>query len=205
MEKNSVAEGIQRGGNTSPPSDDALRANVLKEKSKIAKGWCFTVFMKQENVLCQDLLPLYRSFQMEYNSELVAGLETCPSTGRKHVQAYVKFPKKQRGFARIKKYWPNAHIEVAKGDSNSNLDYCTKENNIIFCNLEKVIPLINGPEEFFNKFERDLNELLGDHFKVLVREFVLREMFVNKTTKVLHSSSAQNDFINSVSYYMGIF
>ena len=205
MEGNIVADGFHRGGNTSPPSDDALRAKVSNEKSKIAKGWCFTVHISEEKALCKGLLPLYQSFQMEYNCELVAGLETCPSTGRKHVQAYCKFPKKSRGFSRIKKYWPSAHIEVARGDANSNLAYCTKEENIIFVNFEKTIPLINGPEEFYKKFERDLNELLGDYFKILLREFVLREMFVNKSTKVLHSSSSQNDFVNSVSYYMGVF
>lgn len=205
MEKNSVAEGFQSGGNTSPPSDDALRAKVLKKNSNIGLEFCFTVFMKDQNVLCQDLLPQFQCFQIEYNCKVVAGLETCPSTGRKHAQCFVRFPKKSRGFGRIKKYWPDAHIEVARGGVNHNLTYCTKENNVIFCNLEKLVPLINGPEEFFNKFERDLNELLGDHFKVLLREFVLREMFVNKSTKVLHSSSSQNDFINSVSYYMGVF
>ena len=58
---------------------------------------------------------------------LLYGRETCPTTGREHLQGYVQFKKKQT-IAGAKKIFDNdsIHFEFAKGDYEENFKYCTK-------------------------------------------------------------------------------
>lgn len=49
-------------------------------------------------------------------------------TGTKHLQIYIEH-KYQIRFETLKKLWPTAHIEKARGSKNDNLTYCSKEGN----------------------------------------------------------------------------
>lgn len=59
----------------------------------------------------------------------VVGEETCPSTGRKHLQGFIHLKNPWR-FGRIKKELGNdIHIEPAFGTDEQNRQYCIKEGN----------------------------------------------------------------------------
>lgn len=57
---------------------------------------------------------------------MIVGDETCPDTGKKHLQGFVHFKKKLR-FGQLKKMLPSAHIEAANGSDKENETYCSKE------------------------------------------------------------------------------
>lgn len=55
----------------------------------------------------------------------IVGDEVAPTTGTQHVQGYVIFKTNQR-LPAVKKIWPTAHWEVAKGTTEQNVSYCSK-------------------------------------------------------------------------------
>lgn len=58
---------------------------------------------------------------------LLYGRETCPSTGRQHLQGYVQFHKKQTIVGAKRIFGDDTiHFEFAKGDYEENYKYCTK-------------------------------------------------------------------------------
>lgn len=71
---------------------------------------------------------------------LIVGLETCPSTGRKHHQGYVEFNSQRTKQSVIKKL-NKCHVEIAKGNSKENIKYCKKEGHIV---LETGEPTAQG-------------------------------------------------------------
>lgn len=211
----SVADVAGSEGNTS--TDPNNKRSCARDK--IAKGWCFTIFPlnesdtfdytpKDEGIL-NLLLPLCTDFQ-ESGFKICVGLEICPNTKKEHLQCYVKFDKKQRGFNKIKKYFPKAHIEVAKADANKNVRYCTKDNHVIINNFPPE--LINKEEEFVEKYREEITEYINkeriykiDEQKEYIRIFVLEKMFKEKVIKIRRSGTAQNDYIRNVLYLLGIY
>jgi len=52
--------------------------------------------------------------------------ETAPSTGHVHIQGYIEF-RKTMSMDLVKKYLGNdVHVEIARGNSSQNFEYCTK-------------------------------------------------------------------------------
>jgi len=65
---------------------------------------------------------------------LLYGRETCPETGREHLQGYVQFKKKQSIAGAKKIFGDNTiHFEFAKGDYEENYKYCTKTRECDDC------------------------------------------------------------------------
>ncbi|GBL84689.1 hypothetical protein AVEN_271394-1 [Araneus ventricosus] len=69
--------------------------------------------------------PLFDGSVHEY---LIFGRETCPNTGRKHLQGFVWF-KERRRLPFLKKWISNAHFEGAKGTAEQNQKYCSKDGD----------------------------------------------------------------------------
>lgn len=65
----------------------------------------------------RDLKPRY----------LLAGEETCPSTGKTHWQMYLYF-NSAKSYKKIKRLTKPRHIEICHGSPGQNHVYCTKEN-----------------------------------------------------------------------------
>lgn len=86
----------------------------MTEKSR---AWCFT--LNNYSALDVQLLEL---FACRY---LVFGHEVGES-GTPHLQGYIVF-ENQKHLGGVKKLIPKAHWERAKGDSDANYAYCTKE------------------------------------------------------------------------------
>ena len=86
-----------------------------------AKNWCFTI-----NNYTDETIEILRGIEEGY---IIWGKEEAPTTGTKHLQGYIQLKKKGYMTA-VKKILPQgAHIEKAKGDAQSNYEYCTKEGN----------------------------------------------------------------------------
>jgi len=58
----------------------------------------------------------------------VMGMETCPTTNKKHIQGYIYY-KDARTFSAVKKDFPTSHIEARLAESTPQqaADYCKKE------------------------------------------------------------------------------
>jgi len=90
-----------------------------------SKAWTFTIFeYDDEGTFVEQLQE-----KVSECSLLCFQEERSPTTGNTHLQGFVRFPTNRR-FNAIK-VWLNstsAHIEVAKGSSQANLTYCTKDD-----------------------------------------------------------------------------
>lgn len=63
-------------------------------------------------------------------SYLCFGFETCPSTGRRHLQGYAELSKKATLGGVKKKFSEDSiHLEPSKGDQRSNIAYCQKDED----------------------------------------------------------------------------
>lgn len=93
-----------------------------------ARAWVFTVFAFHANHLL-TLRALGRGEDPIYS---VVGREICPTTGRRHLQGYIRFARvvALSGVRRILgPSFANVHFEVARGSPQQNISYCTKDGD----------------------------------------------------------------------------
>jgi len=87
-----------------------------------SKAWCFTSFSYDDESfesLCQRA--------RDESDLFVVQEEKSPSTGRHHLQGFVRYSTNKR--LRAVKTWladDTAHCETAKGNTEQNYIYCTK-------------------------------------------------------------------------------
>lgn len=103
--------------------DDAERGDDGKTDEKTAapstprfRAYCFTDYELNVQFL-KDL-----GAKARY---LIAGLETCPTTGRRHYQSFIYF-KDPKTVSAVRKILRPRHVEVCKGTPQENKDYCLK-------------------------------------------------------------------------------
>lgn len=96
---------------------------MTTEKITKGKSWCFTI-----NNYTDNDIKLLKGMKYKY---IILGDEICPTTGTPHIQGYVYF-RSDRDFTAIKKDMPRASISKCKGNSEQNITYCKKTNNILF-------------------------------------------------------------------------
>lgn len=108
-----VAPVAPEEGNTSPPQK--------KKRVTASLRWCFTFFTNEAiQTVMAPLAPWLQGW--------VVGVEVCPSTGRRHLQGYIKMKSKGRPMeGATGAALPGAHWEKAKGTDAANFTYCTKE------------------------------------------------------------------------------
>lgn len=82
-----------------------------------SKNWSFTI---------NNPLDECAGFVKEKMGYLICGLEVGDKTHTKHIQGYVQM-KKRTTRASMKKIWPTAHLEIARGSPKQNVTYCSKE------------------------------------------------------------------------------
>jgi len=89
-----------------------------------SRRWCGTFFYDD------NFLEEWRSTFIEDPHFLyrIAGIEHCPSTGRRHIQFYceTRHPIKK---TTVQAVLPDAHCEPARGDAAQNIAYCKKEGD----------------------------------------------------------------------------
>lgn len=95
-----------------------------------SRYWCFT----DHNVCTSDQAKLrYSGFTTRENNivsvtYLVIGLETCPTTGKRHLQGYLELSNDVTLEAMIK-HFPGTHWEKRFGTAAQASDYCKKEGH----------------------------------------------------------------------------
>jgi len=75
-----------------------------------------------------DEVSLYMLANLEAKY-VIYGKEVSPTTATPHLQGYVIFAKETR-LARAIKLLPGAHVEIAKGSSQDNITYCSKDGDV---------------------------------------------------------------------------
>jgi len=97
------------------------------------RSWVFTQFIKlieftnaveaANHISEQEHISNIKE-KFEY---IIYGNETCPTTGKKHLQGYCHFKNGKSRSAVKKLFADNAiHLEVAKGSVAQNIKYCSK-------------------------------------------------------------------------------
>jgi len=83
------------------------------------RDYCFTDFVLDETFL--------QGLPYEY---LCYGRETCPTTGKKHLQGYIYF-KNAKTFSAVRKLLQPRSVRACKGSAEQNATYCSKENEFL--------------------------------------------------------------------------
>jgi hypothetical protein len=101
-------------------------ANVSDNRQ--ADHWCFTYFPPEDSDPHDTSVYDESEFHVDY---LIAGLETCPTTGKLHHQGYVKLSSRKR-LRTVKKILPpSAHLTLCRGTAKENIDYCSKQDMVL--------------------------------------------------------------------------
>lgn len=90
----------------------------INPKSR-SRAWCLTI-----NNYTEEELECITGYSSEYT---IVGNETCPTSGTKHLQCYIRMTN-TKTFSKMKKDFPRAHIEIAGGNDLQNKAYCSKES-----------------------------------------------------------------------------
>lgn len=85
-----------------------------------SRAWCFTLNnpLDEEEKSLKELECRYMIFGREVGEE-----------GTPHLQGYVYF-KSLKSLKQVKKCMPRAHLEVAKGNPDQNIEYCSKDGDV---------------------------------------------------------------------------
>ena len=67
----------------------------------------------------------------------IAGKEIAPTTGTPHLQGYVEFKEKARPMGLLP---PQVHWKCARGNTNSNFNYCSKDGDFVSWGSVKYTP-----------------------------------------------------------------
>lgn len=96
-------------------------------KQRKSRNWCFTIhdWDKMDPHVISDM-----KRELSAAQYWVMGKEVCPTTGRKHLQGFVRYTNAVY-WSRIQKALngTKAHIEWCRGDAEQNEKYCKKDGD----------------------------------------------------------------------------
>jgi len=127
-----------------------------------SKRWTFTL---------NNYTPLeYESITSVECKYLIVGKEVGEQ-GTPHLQGYVVFPSNQRMRAVKSKLGSRCHLEIARGDSEENKVYCSKENNF----FEKGdCPVSNGGTREKRNWEQVYESAKSNDFSSIPADCLVR-------------------------------
>ncbi len=133
---------------------------TCKLSSKRSRRWCLTINNYNEKIL-KDF-----DTKTHYFEKYICGKEGDEKTP--HLQIYVE-TKNATKFERIKKLFPTAHIEPAKGNRKHNYDYCSKEGdfktNIDFLTFREKLKIELLAEQYketkWKPFQEKIHDILS--------------------------------------------
>lgn len=96
--------------------------NTKTTPNNRSRAFTLTFFGKKKSR--KDFVDLLKSTS-DYG---IAGNEKCPTTGKRHIQAFIYFKNPKR-FKSIIKMYKGAHIEIMRGRLDQNETYCSKEGS----------------------------------------------------------------------------
>lgn len=145
---------VPEGGNTKTPSLIVKTLEVVSKKKTInpAKRWCFTLNNFTEKEICSIVPTIYKKCNIG-----IIGKEVGES-GTPHLQGYIEFKSKTRPLTHFK--LKRIHWEKCKGNRESNIEYCSKDGNVIlYHGIEKPYDLIIDK---FYEWEQYVIDILKD-------------------------------------------
>ena len=89
---------------------------------------------------------------------LAWGEETCPTTGKKHKQAFA-YARTAKRLSAWKKLFPGAHIEQMRGTFSDNERYCSKEGTYTTLGVK---PMLNGCKRSLEDLSCDIIQAARD-------------------------------------------
>lgn len=106
---------------------------------------------------------------------MVAGLETAPTTGMRHVQGFICFATAMR-MTSVKNVLgdTSAHLEAARGTVEQNVEYCTKEGNRTLTRGEPPAGHEGGGEATRKKYEEARQLALEEKFMEIDPSLLIR-------------------------------
>lgn len=90
-----------------------------KPRISQSKYWCFTSY----NIAMDKWIAYFTACETKY----IIGEETCPTTGKQHLQGYIESATYIRPMEKFKE--KDVHWEKRKGTREQNIKYCSKEGN----------------------------------------------------------------------------
>lgn len=91
-----------------------------------SQHFCFTLFNFDEHL--DELRQLINQERTQY---LIWEQETCPTTGRRHLQGYIQLVRRTE-FSTVRRMFPGTpKLLTCGGSDQDNEDYCTKDNDHI--------------------------------------------------------------------------
>lgn len=117
-------------------SQEAPESSEKKRESPVI-GWAFTVYALLEDPSSPHRDLYYRAAMLLEPNDwpdiryLLIGFETCPNTGKNHLQGYLQLTEKKR-FKQLKKLFTengfdDVHLEHARENAATNIKYCKKD------------------------------------------------------------------------------
>lgn len=123
-----------------------------KRQPSPAKRWCLTL----NNYSEKEYQELISSISSE---NYIIGKETGEE-GTPHLQGYIEFKEKKRLTA-LKKINNRIHWEAAKGNKDSNIEYCSKDNNYV-TNFKVKKPLKILDDNLLYDWEKDIIKIINE-------------------------------------------
>lgn len=92
------------------------------------RRFCFTYFITDEDDLFQ-LDPRIQTIRQGLHFRgMCYQLERCPTTSREHLQGYIEYNKPRKFNSILQELPPGTHLELARGNRSSCVDYCSKSD-----------------------------------------------------------------------------
>lgn len=174
------------GGNTNPPLSTA---QAREEQSRY---WLFTSYETLDTM--KELLD---------SVEYIIGKEVCPTTGRLHLQGFIRADKRIRPLERFgkgKTHW--TRMKLKKGWSvrtaiDNNINYCSKEGDVVTKGFETELEDNERYDDY--KLIDELQKLNKITLRQ-VSEHIFKLMFKTKKLKMITTRSAQKDYVLKIYY-----
>lgn len=170
---------------TSGEGNTMTSPNDPKARIKPSKYWCFTVFNKTVNEVANEL--------ERGTSAMVLGFETCPTTGRKHIQGFCIFINRKRPLETYKAM--KASWRRMSGTIREAAEYCIKEDDK---------PYIKGHDILFPKEYLKRDEVVSKvkqeckANKNEVYKYLYKLMFVSQRIKPISGERQQKEYCDII-------
>lgn len=128
---------------------EPITTNEQPTNKSRAKHWCFTI-----NNYIDAHISMFENIKL-LTTYWIYGKEVGDS-GTPHLQCYIAMAK-QTTLASLKKYWPTAHFEIARGTPEQASTYCKKDGNFVEYGIPPAPQGANGGAATQVNIHHDIN------------------------------------------------
>lgn len=157
---------------------------------KTHRSFCITInnYTDQDIEQCKNLKYSY----------IIISHEVGKETNTPHIQGFLYFKNKST-ISRISKNLPRAHIEITKGSNQQAIDYCRKDQNIIFEHGE--IPIKPGKRTDLDDVRRAVQE--GEDMVSIINNYPANYQALRYAEKIRTYLEPKRNWQPKVFWYHG--